>query len=458
MGRNEKIALLASVGIIMTEGTDKELDDRIVDYFRQIDLDSHEFMLTANASSEEILDAAITKIQEEVSKNGSSNTVMSANAYETSSHGGESKPIQPSSVSETSLTEISTKVKSTSNKEDVTSRLAGTLPTASRMKLDGMVNARWDNLMNMAKTTTVGGYCVDTEVRKFMVGQKFTVNNDDYIKTFLEKYNSTNVIDDNKYGEPDSNGQRAITEEGENMKAYNAIVNKLQKKEQFDVRVPEVQNQKVIGIVFNRTGADVPEIVKAIKDVPIFVLTEMGGKVPGQPGIEVTGIVMTSSSKAKNGVVNTEEKQSIAYKHRGKVDAMKDPDSKYIKYTSKALDAEHAKREFGVEKKDYSVSSVESFKYKDKDGKDRVVRVRGKIPVPFFARLEQYMALGRITAVNRVEALTEADRGQVSKLYAAALTSSHLQYEFATAAGLSDLVGDIEKSSGTPPLNVTNIA
>jgi hypothetical protein len=449
---NEKIALLASVNIIMpADSGETELNNRIVDHFRQLDIESHEFLITANASSEEILDAAVAKIQENASSQSSSGTVMSANAYETSSVGG--APSTPASTgSGTALTETATKTKSSSEKKDVTSFLAGSLPTSSRTKLDDMVNQRWNTLMAMAKNTTVGAYCVDTEVRKYLLDKTFVVNNDDYVKTFLEKYNASNVLDDNEYGEGDT-----LVKKGDNMTAYENIVSKLQRKGTFNVRVPEVQNQKVIGVVFNRTGGDTPEIIKPMKDVPIFVLTEMGGKVPGQPGIEVTGIISTSSSKTKNGIIDTTEKQSIAIKHRGKVDAMKAADSKYIRYTAQPLDPALAKREFGAEQKEYSVSSVDSFRYKDKEGKEHVVRVRGKVPVPFFARLEQYMVFGSITASNRVEALTEADKNNVAKLYAAAFTSPHLQYEFASAAGLSELVADIEKDSGTPAFNATNI-
>jgi hypothetical protein len=311
--------------------------------------------------------------------------------------------------------------------------------------------------MAMANSTTIGAYCVDTEVRKHLLEKTFVVNSDDYVKTFLEKYNHANVIDDNKYGEADTSGKPTLIEKGENMKAYEEIVNKLQNKGSFVVRVPEVQNQKVIGVLFNCTSGDAKEIIKATKDVPIFVLTEMGGKVPGQPGIEVTGIVSTTSSKTKNGTVDTTEKQTIAIKHRGKVDAMKSADSKFIRYTAKPVDAAMAKREFGAEQKEYSVSSTDSFKYKDKEGKDHVVRVRGKILVPFFSRSPEFSVFGPITAANRVEALSEADKGQVAKLYAAAINSKQLSYEFGAAAGLTELVGDIENSTATPPLNLANV-
>ena len=460
MDINEKIALLASVGIIMTEGTEDAINDKIVDYFRQVDLESHEFLLGAGSTNEEILEAAITKIQEVGKEQGAGGTVMSSNPYQTSDSGGGSGGSNPpaSTDGDNKLSNATAKTKSSSDKKDVTSYLAGSLPTASRNKLDGMVNQRWENLMATANTTTVGAYCVDTKVRDYLLNKTFVVNNDDYVKSFMEKYNSSNVIDDNEYGEPGGDGKPTLIKTGDNMTAFNNIVNKLQTKGTFDVRVPEVQNQKVIGVLFNRTSGDVTEIIKPMKEVPIFVLTEMGGKVPGQPGIEVTGIISTASSKTKNGVIDTQEKQSIAIKHRGKVDAMKAPESKYIRYTAGPLEPAHAKREFGAEQKDYSVSSTDSFKYKDKEGKDHVMRVRGKVPVPFFSRLPEYAVFGPITASNRVEALTEADKSQVAKLYAAAITSSHLQFEFAAAAGLSELVSDIEKSSGTPPLNAANIA
>lgn len=460
MNINEKIALLGSVGIIMTEASEKEINDRIVDYFRQIDVEAHEFLISANSNNDEILDAAIAKIQEEVNNTGSSSTVLSADPYQSSSTGntgGASGNANVSKSGETALGDITTKPKSTNNKEDVTSRLAGSMPTASRSKLDGLINQRWDSLMKRANGTSVGAYCVDTEVRKHLLNQSFVVNSDDYIKTFLEKYNYANVIDDNKYGEADANGKPTILEKGENMKSYEEIVNKLQNKGNFTVRVPEVQNQKVIGVLFNSTSGESKEIIKATKDVPIFVLTEMGGKVPGQPGIEVTGIVSTTSSKTKNGTVDTTERQTIAIKHRGKVDAMKTADSKYIRYTAKPVEAAMAKREYGAEKKEYSVSSTDSFKYKDNEGKDHVVRVRGKILVPFFSRTEEFSVFGPITAANRVETLSEADKGHVAKLYAAAINSKQLSYEFSAAAGLTDLVDDIEKSTLTPPLNLANV-
>ena len=325
MNVNEKIALLAGVDIIMTEATDHEADTAIVDYFNSVDPDAYEFLLSNNTSSDEILAAAIAKIQDDSGKKGASDTRLSANPYQISSDSGGGS-VSPATGSEpqSPVPSVKSKLTSTTNKKDVTSNLAGTLPSATRNRITNMVDQRWDILLSAANSTSVGAYCVDTNVRDFLMGKTFVVSSEEYRKAFVEKYTLSSIVDDNEYGEPDGAGNRPVIKEGDNVKAFKSILKKLESGSAFNVRVPDVQNQKVIGILFNKDSGE--EVVKPMKDVPIYVLTELGGKVPGQPGIEVTGIISSSKTKTKNGTVDTEERQTIAIKHRGKVDAMKSAD------------------------------------------------------------------------------------------------------------------------------------
>jgi len=448
---NEKTALLAKVGKIMTNAAEPVVDDAIVDYFQTIERDSYEFLLAQNTPKEEILAAAIARIQEETGS--SSGVVMSSDAYATSSETGtgiiNSEALQPpADVS------AAGKAKSTTTKKDITAHLAGTLPSASRNELSGLMTSRWGNILNASSSTKVGAYCVDTPVRENLTGKTFAVTSEEYVKAFKEKYTLANVVDDSELGAPGADGKQPVMREGDNIKAFKEIMRKLDSRSMFDVRVPDLQNQKVIGILFNVGEGD--EVIKPMKDVPLYVLTELGGKVPGQPGIEVTGITSTSRAKTKNGTVDVEEIQAIAVKHKGKVDAMKSADSKYIVYTAAPLSSDIAQRELGAPQKEYSVSSVDSFRYKGNDGKVHVVRVRGKINVPFFKRKDEYSVFGSIAASNRVEELTDADRDRVLKLFAAACRSPQLKYDVANALGLSSLVNEVDNV--TPQFNAASVS
>jgi hypothetical protein len=62
-------------------------------------------------------------------------------------------------------------------------------------------------------------------------------------------------------------------------------------------------------------------------------------------------------------------------------------------------------------------------------------------------------AFGPIAAVNRVEALTDADKKNVAMFFNAAASSDHLRYDFANAIGLHNLVSNIEQNNHTPSFN-----
>lgn len=461
MGLNEKIALLAKVGIIMTGGTEDEINSKIVDYFATADRDSHEFLLQSSASNEDILEAAIGYIQKTAeSDSGAESIRMSADAYSSPSNTGATGTSVTGSG--TSLTTLNSAGKQTSKVKDITTELAGALPSTTKKEISGMLDVNWPDIMERANGTTVAAYCVDTPVRDYLSNKKFKITSEEYKKAFKEKYTLENVFDDGEYSTPTDGGAPQLIKESENIKKFKEILSRIESGAEFDVRVPDVQNQKVIGVLLlQKKGTDQDEKPLAMKDVPIYVLTDCGGKIPGQPGIIVTGISSRTSAKTKNGTVDTQEKQSIAIKHKGKAVAIKSDPEKYLRYTSEPIKDEVAMKEYGSATKEYSVSSVDSFVYLDKDRKKHVVRVRGKIQVPYFQRKDDFLEFGPIAAANRVEALTDADKNNVAMLFSAALNSDHLRHEVAGAlSGLSNIVAGIEQGSKPPSFNaaVENIA
>jgi len=462
MELNEKIALLAKAGIIKTGGTEDEINTEIVNYFATADPDSHDFLLKGDASREDILEAAIGYIQKNAeSGSGAENIRMSSGAYDSPSNTGTGTGSSVTGTG-TSITTASNSGKQTSKVKDITTELAGALPSTARKEISGMLDTNWPDIMSRANGTSVAAYCVDTPVRDYLENKKFRITSEEYKKAFKEKYILENVYDDGEYSTPTDGGTPQLIKESENIAKFKAILSKIESGAEFDVRVPEVQNQKVIGVLLlQKNGTAQDEKPLAMKDVPIYVLTDCGGKIPGQPGIIVTGISSRTSAKTKNGTVDTQEKQSIAIKHKGKAVAIKADPTKYLRYTSEPIKDEAAIKEYGSATKEYSVSSTDSFVYLDKDRKKHVVRVRGKIQVPYFTRKDDFLTeFGPIAAANRVEALTDADKKNVALLFSAAVNSDHLRHEFASAIGLSNLVSSIEQNSKPPEFNAAteNIA
>jgi hypothetical protein len=463
MELNEKIALLAKVGIIKTGGTEDEINTEIVNYFATVDPDSHDFLLKNDSSSEEIMEAAIGFIQKNAGDNsGAENIRLSAGAYDSATNAGAPNPGTSVTNAGTAITPVSGTAKNTSKVKDITTQLAGSLPSTAKNEISGMLDVNWPEIMSRANGTAVAAYCIDTPVREYLTDKTFSITSEEYKKAFKEKYLLSNVFDDSEYSTPTDGGTPQLIKEGANIAKFKEILGKIESGAPFNVRVPEVQNQKVIGVLLMQSkGTSQDEKPLAMKDVPIYVLTDCGGKIPGQPGIIVTGISSRTSQKNKNGTVDTQEKQSIAIKHKGKAVAIKSDPTKFLRVTSQPVEDEAAKKEFGSATKEYSVSSVDSFVYLDKDRKKHTVRVRGKITVPYFRRMDDYIAaFGPIAAANRVEALTDADKKNVAMLFSAAANSDHLRHEFASAIGLENLVSNIEQNNQTPAFNAAtaNIA
>lgn len=451
---NEKRALLAQVGIIVTDGSEDEINSKIVDYFATADRDSHEFLLQSSALNEDILEAAIGYIQKNAESADAGAIRISSDAYSSPSSTENTETSVPVSGG-TSLPTISNAAKKTSNVKDITAELAGALPSTTKKEISNMLDVNWPDIMERANGTTVAAYCIDTPVREYLANQKFRITSEEYKKAFKEKYTIDNVYDDGEYDTPTDGGAPKLIKESENKKKFMEILSRIESGAEFDVRVPDVQNQKIIGVLLlQKTGKVQNEKPLAMKDVPIYVLTDCGGKIPGQPGIIVTGISSRTSAKTKNGTVDTQEKQSIAIKHKGKAIAIKSDPDKFLRYTSEPISAEVAEKEYGSATKDYSVSSVDSFVYLDKDRKKHTVRVRGKIKVPYFVRKDEFLEFGPIAAANRVEALTDADRKNVAMLFSAALNSDHLRHEVAGALNeLGNIVAGIEQGSKPPEFN-----
>lgn len=455
MELNEKIALLAKVNIIKENATEDEANTHIVDYFATADPDSHDFLLKGDASTEDILEAAIGYIQKIADSNGAEATRISADAYSSpTTNAGAATGTSVSSVG-TSLAPVTGTSKTPSKTKDVTTELACSLPSATRTEISSMLDVNWPDIMSRANGTTVGAYCVDTPVRDYLDKKTFRITSEEYRKAFKEKYTLDNVYDDGEYSTPTDGSPPQLIKESENKKKFQEILSKIENGTEFNVRVPEVQNQKVIGVMLLQkigTGEDEKPLV--MKDVPIYVLTDCGGKIPGQPGIIVTGISQRTTAKTKNGTVDTQEKQSITIKHKGKAVAIKSDPTKFLRYTSEPVAEDVAIKEFGSATKEYSVSSVDSFIYLDKDRKKRVVRVRGKIQVPYFQRMDAFADFGAIAAANRVEALTDADKKNVELLFSAAVNSDQLRHEVTSAmGGLSNIVAGIDQVNKTPDFN-----
>jgi len=452
---NEKIALLTQVGIIKPDGTEAEINTEIVNYFATADPDSHDFLLKGDASEEDIIEAAIGFIQKNAdSGSGAENIRLSSDAYGSATSLNATNPETSVTNPGTSITTVTGTGKNTSNVKDITTQLAGSLPSSAKSQITNMLDVSWGEIMTRANGTVVAAYCVDTPVREHLEGKTFSIISDEYKKAFSEKYLLSNVFDDSEYTTPEG-GERQLVKEGPNITKYKEILGKIQSGAPFNVRVPEVHNQKVIGVLLKQNnGTSQDEKALATKDVPIYVLTDCGGKIPGQPGIIVTGISSRTSQRSKNGTVDIQEKQSFTVRHKGKAVAIKSDSTKYLRVTSESIHEEAAKKEFGSATRDYSVSSDDSFIYLDKDQKKHTVRVRGKIPVPYFKRKDEFVAaFGPIAAANRVEALTDADKKNVAVLFNAAANSDYLKHDFAAAIGLPTLVANIEKNNQTPAFN-----
>jgi hypothetical protein len=283
MSLNEKIALLSKVGIIKTGGTEDEINTEIVNYFAAADPDSHDFLLNGNTPAEDIIEAAIGFIQKNAdSTGGAENIRLNSDAYSTSGNTDGANKGTSLTNSGATVTTVSNTGKNTTKVKDITTELACSLPSTAKTEISNMLDANWNDIMSRANGTAVAAYCVDTPVREYLDGKTFSITSDEYKKAFREKYLLENVFDDGEYESPPEGGERKLVKEGENVKKFKEILSKIESGAQFNVRVPEVQNQKIIGVLLMQNkGTAQDEKALATKDVPIFVLTDCGGKIPG---------------------------------------------------------------------------------------------------------------------------------------------------------------------------------
>lgn len=327
------------------------------------------------------------------------------------------------SIAENNLTK-GNKAKKGTTRIDVSNELANSLPTDAKDVIANKINSSWSQIMQNSNNSCITAFAVDTPIINYLKDVEFVVT-DKMAKEFLEKWDDKTVdgklvrkvVDDNEY---DKEGN--ITKEGENMANFKKIKSVLQGDKTFKARCPGVKEQKVRGVIVGTIDGTGETVILKNEDIGVYLVSELGGRIPGDPGIIVNGISLVERNSSKStGQVKTEKKTVLMVSYKGKGAALAVPDNKYIIQTAEAISEEEAKSLYNKEKNDFTAKSELSVKVnttqetEDENGNKitvpvtRTVRLSGKIKVPFFKRMEAYSALGDVAVKGRVSNLTLDD-------------------------------------------------
>ncbi len=442
----EKIAIAFEVlGEIVTAMPEEELDARMLQAFEENEPETYNSLQAGGLDTAAMVEQAYENFSlssdENIEDNGTGD--ISTDAY--------TKPgSQPEAEQENKQDIIPNEIKSDnkekpktrSRREVVTKKLANSLPTAASDMIEEYVTRDFEERIQTANSTEIDKFLINTPVRNNLIGKTFVVS-DDVAQKFLEKYERL-VVNDNQL---DPNDKSKVIAQGENMKAFADIKSMLNSHSPFKVNVPAVSSQKVIGVkLVTHTGSgDIPKVLST-KNLPITVLLEYGGQIPGDPGIRVKDI-----SPKKTKKESEVEEYTFVMEYVGKSKALKGPEgkeSKYIEHTSEELNENEAINKYGIPKKSITVKSELKFKV-NVSGKVRTVRVSGKIDVPFFVRKQEYFAeFGEPESRKFVAELTMGDRDHVAELIKAfANTNANIVQK---AFNLDGLVAAMDAANAEP--------
>jgi len=329
---------------------------------------------------------------------------------------------------------------------DVTSDIANALPSAAVKIINDNLKSRWSEIIKKSNNSRIVAFTIDTPVRDYLKDKKFTVD-EKAAQKFLEKWDDKivegkhvrKVVDDNEYDE-----QGKVKKQGENMKNFLEIKKILQGDKTFDVRVTLVKEQKVNGIIIGTLDGKGDEVVEALKNVPVLLVSEYGARIPGEPGVIVNGVGYSErEARTASGQIKKTKKTILLISYKGKGDALSAPDGKFIRQTAEAIPDDEALKLYNKKECDFTAKSDLCVRVNatqettDDDGnkviKDvvRTVRLSGKVKVPFFKRKPEYSKLGEVKLKGGVANLTTEDIEKVVEITAAiSKTSSAIAAKF----------------------------
>lgn len=325
------------------------------------------------------------------------------------------------------------KPKPVTTKTNKTEEYANELPQSALNEIESYSEKNFSKLIARSNDSFIAYFCIDTPIRKFIKGKTLLVSERD-AKAFIEKWDDKVVdgklkrviVDNNKYDD-----QKNIVEKGENMKAWENIKSILQGNRTFDVKVPSLGEQKDIGIEIKSKSGEFENEIMNYNNLPFEVLYKYGGRIPGSPGVKITGLSSRTKTTVSNGKINTTKKLIYEYNFYGKTQAKSEISEKYIVNTSKEVSEKVAEEIYGKPLDTYSAKSALSIKVnsvqrkKDDQGIEtlvpvvKTIRVSGKLDIPFFKRKQEYSCLGEVKYKNRLENITEDDRNEFIKIAAA---------------------------------------
>lgn len=468
---NEIINFIYNLGIENAfTFSEKQAKECIIKAYKDLSPEGFEIInQECNGEINEMTDIAIDEInkafnsQTEENSDNDTTSIINTNPYETSGSNSNN------TYNNNQDNSASNNQKNTNNNQNVpepdknkttrynaTDELCNSMPSDVQEKLHKVVQSEFTMKMVASNTSIISGFLIDTPVREHMIGKTFTIDAVDADK-ILKKYDDsvkvdknpqnleTFIIDDNQYNERD----HSIIKEGPNMTAWREIKSILQGNRTFNVRVPAIKDQKELGIEVDSIQGSGEKVIIKNLDLPITLLAKYAGRIPGSPGVAVTGISCITKKSVENGVISTKPHMVYDIKSAGKGEAKEHVSGKYIRQTSTALTPEEASSTFGKEYDTCSVKSEKSFQiYAQQETTDdngnpikkqvkRTVRISGRIEVPYFKRKPEYSTLGEVLHRNQIAYLTNDNLPDYEKTVSA--------FMMLNSSGNSDSLGSFSK-------------